>query len=146
MLEEIEDMIRDIHESVNQMRSARKQLHGYEELLKGREGTEDLVKLGDSLVSRIDSWEENLIQPDQKTFQDVINFNNQLNAELMYLKGFIDNADPKVTEGAKSRLQDLKTDWNVYRKERDAIIDNEMKAYNAKFRQLGIPAIILDEE
>jgi photosystem II stability/assembly factor-like uncharacterized protein len=146
ILEEIEGMIRDIHESVNQMRSARKQLHGYEELLKGREGTEDLVKLGDSLVSRIDSWEENLIQPDQKTFQDVINFNNQLNAELMYLKGFIDNADPKVTEGAKSRLQDLKTDWNVYQKERDAIIDNEMKAYNAKYRQLGIPAIILDEE
>ena len=146
ILEEIEDMIRDIHESVNQMRSARKQLHGYEGLLKGREGTEDLVKLGDSLVRRIDSWEANLIQPDQKTFQDVINFNNQLNAELMYLKGFIDNADPKVTEGAKSRLQDLKSDWNVYRNERDAIIDNEMKAYNAKYRQLGIPAIILNEE
>jgi hypothetical protein len=146
MLEEIEEMIDDIHRSVNQMRSARGQLQGYKALLEDKEEADELKKLGDSLVARIDTWEANLIQPDQKTFQDVINYNNRLNAELMYLKGFIDNADPKVTQGAKSRLEDLKGDWEVYRKERDAIIENEMEAYNSKYRELSIPAIILKED
>ena len=64
----------------------------------------------------------------------------------MYLKGFVDNADPKVTEGSKTRLEDLKQDWTVYRKERDAIVDNEMEAYNAKYRELDFPAIIIKED
>ena len=146
MLEEIEKMIEEIHESVNQMRSAKKQLKGYEALLKDNDEARGLQELGDSLITRIETWETNLIQPDQKTFQDVINFNNRLNAELMYLKGFVDNADPKVTEGSKTRLEDLKQDWTVYRKERDAIVDNEMEAYNAKYRELDIPAIIIKED
>ena len=146
MLEDIEGMIRDIHESVNQMRSARQQLQGYKKLLKNSDEAEELIKLGDSLIARIDKWEASLIQPDQKTFQDVINFNNRLNAELMYLKGFVDNADPKVTEGAKRRHEDLEKDWSVYQKERDAIVKNEMGSYNAKYRDLDIPAIIIEEK
>ena len=146
ILEGIEAMIRDMHESVNQMRSAREQLKGYGKLLKDRQGAEELASLGDSLVGRIDTWEANLIQPQQKTFQDVINFNNRLNAELMYLKGIIDNADPKVTEGSRKRYEDLGKEWAVYREERENLIDKEMKAYNDKFRELNIPAIILKDE
>ena len=146
MLEDIEAMVRDIHESVNQMRSARGQLKGYGKLLENREAAAELASLGDTLIRRIDTWEANLIQPKQKTFQDVINFNNRLNAELMYLKGFVDNADPKVTQGARKRYEDLRKDWGVYQKERDAIVNNEMKAYNSKFRELNLPAIILEEK
>jgi photosystem II stability/assembly factor-like uncharacterized protein len=146
MLEDIEAMVRDIHESVNQMRSARVQLKGYGKLLENREAAAELASLGDTLIRRIDTWEANLIQPKQKTFQDVINFNNRLNAELMYLKGFVDNADPKVTQGARKRYEDLRKDWGVYQKERDAIVNNEMKAYNSKFRELNLPAIILEEK
>ena len=146
MLVEIEEIVQDIHESVNQMRSAKKQLTQYNALLKERDDAKDLVVLGDSLISRINTWERNLIQPDQKTFQDVINFNNQLNAELMYLKGFIDNVDPKLTDGANKRFDDLKEDWGVYEKERDDLINSEMREYNNKFSELGIPAIIMEKE
>jgi photosystem II stability/assembly factor-like uncharacterized protein len=145
MLVDLEAMIYEMHGSVNQMRSARKQLEGYKSLLKENEDAEELLKLGDSLIKRIDSWEKNLIQPDQKTFQDVINFNNRLNAEIMYLRGFIDNADPELTQGAKQRFNDLQQDWKVYSDERDAIVRSEMAGYNARYKELGIPAIILEE-
>jgi len=145
MLEDLAGMIEEIHNSVNQMRSARKQLSGYKTLLSDNESAVDLLKLGDSLIERIDTWERNLIQPDQKTFQDVINYNNQLNAEIMYLRGFIDNADPELTQGARERFKDLASDWRVYSNERDAIVKNEMAAYNSKFKDLNLPAIILEE-
>jgi len=145
VLDQIENTIKNIHESVTQMRSAKTQLKDYEELLKENKVAEDLLEKGKSLVKRIDSWEQNLIQPNQKTFQDVINYNNQLNAELMYLKGFVDNADPKVTQGAKQRLADLLGDWKTYEDEKKAIINSEMAAYNKMYTDLKLPALIIQE-
>jgi hypothetical protein len=145
VLDQIENTIKNIHESVTQMRSAKTQLKDYEELLKENKTAEDLLDKGKDLIKRIDSWEQNLIQPNQKTFQDVINYNNQLNAELMYLKGFVDNADPKVTQGAKQRLADLLGDWKTYEDEKKAIINSEMAAYNKMYTDLKLPALILQE-
>ena len=146
MLVSIEKTIRDIHNSVNLMRSAKTQLNSHSKLLKDKNNFDELLVKGKELLNRINSWEENLIQAKQKTFQDVINFNNKLNAQLIQLKSYIDQADPKVTQGAKDRFEDLMKDWQVYTKERDAIIKTEMNAYNKLYKSLDIPAIIIDVE
>ena len=145
MLITIESTLKEMHESVNKIRSAKSQLEHYAKLLKDNKEADSLLKIGKGLIKRITSWEENLIQPKQKTFQDVINFNNKLNAQLLFLKGSLDAADPKVTQGSKLRLHDLQKDWKVYQDERDAIIDSEMKAYNEMYRSLNIPALILKD-
>ncbi|WP_299365096.1 exo-alpha-sialidase [Winogradskyella sp.] len=145
MLVAIENTIRDMHESVNQMRSAKTQLNSYAKLLKDNEDAKPLVEKGEDLVKRINDWEENLIQAKQKTFQDVINFNNKLNAQLIQLLFYVNQADPKVTEGAKERFKDLMKDWQVYKNERDAIINTEMNAYNNLYKSLNLPALILNK-
>ncbi|NER17446.1 VPS10 domain-containing protein [Spongiivirga citrea] len=145
MLSTIASIIKEMHESVNTMLSAKSQLKQYAKLLKENEEAKELLDQGKSLMKRISTWEENLIQPKQKTFQDVINFNNKLNAQLINLSGYIDSAHPKVTAGAKERLQDLLKDWKGYKTERDAIINNEMNTYNTKFKALDIPALILED-
>ncbi|NNK75202.1 MAG: glycosyl hydrolase, partial [Maribacter sp.] len=145
VLDQIEGAIKNIHESVTAMRSAKSQLKGYAKLLKENEKAQDLLKHGKALIARIDTWEQNLIQPNQKTFQDVINFNNQLNAEFMELKSYVDAAEPKVTQGAKDRLNDLMADWKTYENERNAIVDKEMQEYNQMFKSLELPAVILEK-
>lgn len=145
VLNQIETTIKSIHESVNSMRSAKSQLKAYDKLLKENESAEGLLKKGDSLMKRIATWEENLIQPKQKTFQDVINFKNKLNAQLMHLRGYVDTSEPKVTAGAKERLKDLLGQWKTFENERNAIIDTEMNDYNSLFNDLNLPAIILEE-
>ncbi len=145
VLDRIESTLSNIHEAVTEMRSAKTQLENYANLLKNREKADSLLSKGKSLITRIDTWEKKLIQPQQKTFQDVINHNNQLNAELMNLKEYVDSAMPTVTEGASKRLTDLLEVWEGFRKERDAIVDTEMLAYNALFKEMGIQAIILQE-
>lgn len=146
MLVSIENTVKEMHESVNQMRSAKTQLSHYAKLLKDSKNADSLLEKGKELTKRINSWEENLIQAKQKTFQDVINFNNKLNAQLIQLKSYIDQANPKVTNGAKERFNDLMKDWQVYKNERDTIINTEMQAYNSLFKTLAIPALILDEK
>ena len=145
MLVEIEQTLRDMHTSVNQMRSAKAQLAHYAKLLSKIEAADTLLTIGSNLEERINTWEANLIQEKQKTFQDVINFNNKLNAQLIQLKSYVDQADPTLTKGAKERFSDLMEDWQVYQDERDAIINTEMDAYNRLFKELEVPAIIMDK-
>jgi len=143
LLEAIETTLRLMHQSVNDMRSAKSQLQSYKELLTHNDAAAPLLEKGDALLKRITAWEENLIQPKQKTFQDVINYNNKLNAQLIHLKSYVDAAEPQVTQGAQERWADLQKDWNVYEKEHAAIVDEEMKAYNTMYSALGLPALIL---
>ncbi|MDX1471958.1 MAG: glycosyl hydrolase, partial [Flavobacteriaceae bacterium] len=146
VLQSIATAIKNIHNSVSSIRSAQKQLKTYKSLLKDNEAASELVKKGDSLIKRIDKWEQQLIQPKQETFQDVINFQNMINAEFMELMGYVDSPDPKVTQGAKQRLQDLLSEWRKYEKEKNDIINNEMAEYNQMYDSLGLPAIIYEEK
>ena len=146
MLTTIEETVRTIHTAVNAMRSAKSQLKQYSELLQNNEEASELVKKGDSLMKRITVWEENLIQPKQKTFQDVINFTNKLNAQLLHLRGYVASVEPKLTAGSKERLQDLLQQWQGYKATHDTIINEEMTDFNTLFKALDIPAIILTKE
>jgi hypothetical protein len=146
VLNSIETSVREIHIAVNAMRSAKSQLKQYGKLLKDNEAASALLKKGDSLKERITIWEENLIQPKQKTFQDVINFPNKLNAQLLHLRGYVAAVEPKLTAGAKERLEDLLKQWQGYKREHDLIVNQEMSAFNSLYKKLDIPAIILDEK
>ncbi|MEP2239665.1 MAG: glycosyl hydrolase, partial [Maribacter sp.] len=143
MMQTIEATVVEIHNAVNDMQSAKAQLKQYGKLLADKDKAAALLTQGDSLTKRITAWEENLIQPKQKTFQDVINFENKLNAQLLNLRGYINAAEPKITAGAKERFKDLLATWKNFKTEHNAIINTEMKAYNATFQSLDIPAIIL---
>ncbi len=37
-------------------------------------------------------------------------------------------------------------DWEVYKNERDAIIETEMNAYNILYKSLNIPALIINDK
>ncbi|WP_306012873.1 MULTISPECIES: VPS10 domain-containing protein [unclassified Allomuricauda] len=145
-LTRIDETLVNMHKAVNQMRTAKSQLNTYKKLLKDNEKAKELLEKGDALLERINTWEENLIQPKQKTFQDVVNFSSKLNADFMHLRGFIDVAEPKVTEGAKELFRDNMAEWKTFENEKNAIVGTGMKEYNDMFKALDIPAIILTEE
>jgi len=143
LLLQIDGMVKDIHQSVNRLRSVKKQLKARLELLRKMDGKEDLVKTGEAALDGITEWEEKLIQPKQKTQQDVVNFQNQLNAQLMALKGQIDSHVPKPTEGTKSRLKDLVADWNARKQEMETIIEVKVGGFNAAYEKADLPVLIL---
>jgi hypothetical protein len=143
ILKPVEAIVKDIHNSVNRMRKVKGQLESLNGLLKEFDNTADLIASGKMIIDHITAWEENLIQPDQKTFQDVINFPNQLNAELMNLKSRVDGAVPAATAGAKLRLADLRSVWSLHQVALQKIISEEVAGFNAKYKEMGLPALIL---
>ena len=143
MLEEIESAIRDIHRSVTRMRRVKDQVSSKMELLSDQEDTQSLKESGEAVLQAIETWENKLIQPRQKTFQDVINFENQLNAELNMLRSRIDSYDPRQTEGARARSEELLAEWAALRGEMEEIIEKEIATFNSEYRQLDLPALIL---
>jgi len=124
------------------MRQVQKQLNYYLEVLKGREEYTSLLDQAQAIDKKLKSWERELVQPDQKTFQDVINFNNKINAEWMYLKEFVDAEDPEVTLGALERHEDLTLQWNEQRAALNQIIKEDFKAFEEAFKTAQVPALI----
>jgi hypothetical protein len=143
LLLQIEEGVKDIHHSVNQLRSVKNQLSERLELLKEMGGKELLIKKGEMVMEAMTKWEENLIQPKQKTFQDVINFKNQLNAQLLALKGQIDSHEPKPTKGAIQRLKDLSNEWAIQKAEMERIINEEVNGFNKAYAKAKLPVLIM---
>jgi len=125
------------------MRKVQKQLSHYLEILADNDRFTSLIKKAKEIDEKLKNWEQNLIQPNQKTFQDVINFNNKLNAEWMYLKDFVDSEIPEVTQGAMDRHKDLKFQWNKQKAALDQIIEEDFNAFEDLFNAADVPALII---
>lgn len=138
--------ISNIHAKVNSMRQLRDQIKAYNLLLGDNASHEDLVKLGKALIEKIDKWESQVVETRQKSTQDVINWPSKLNAAYFYLRGRLDEHDPRVTQGVRSRLADLDKEWATYQKESAGLLQNEVQAFNQLFKQKNIPALIIDNK
>lgn len=138
---QIDQIVRDMHQAVNRMRNASAQINSYMDTLEKMDDKSDLVAQGKAVQASIKSWEEKLIQPKQKTFQDVINFRNQLNTEFLNLRSRVDQHDPRLSSGAKSRFMDLSKEWSTHKAELDRIINQEIAEFNTLFKQHEIPAV-----
>ena len=124
------------------MRKVQKQLLNYREILKDNYSYEVLLKKAEDIEQKLKNWEQNLIQPKQKTFQDVINFNNKLNAQWMHLKDFVDSEHPKVTQGAMERQKDLQKEWLIQRTLLENIIETDFKSFENEFKSAKVPALV----
>lgn len=143
-LQQLEASIHSIHEAVNGLRAVKKQVTAYNELLKNKADAKEVVTAGKELIRKIDAWESNLIEPRQKSFQDVINWQSKLNAEYFNLRSVVDVHDPRVTQGARDRYQDLEKQWATYRDQMQNLLNKDIADYNKMFRDKSIPAIVLD--
>ena len=145
VLLDIENKIRDIHNSVNKMRTVKVQIQTLIDLLKKSKEHADLVTIGKDAINKIEQWEALIIQTKQQTFQDVINYPNQLSAEYFALKEKVDSHDPRLTQGAISRLADLNDTWTNARSKMQNILEREVDTFNKVFKEKNIPALIIPQ-
>ncbi|WP_420385033.1 VPS10 domain-containing protein [Roseivirga sp.] len=108
-LNKVRGVIDELQTMANEVRSVRAQLKD----LKSRISDEDypqVHEMADSIVTELTKVEDLLIQPNQKTFQDVINFPNKIEAQLLHIYGTIDGIEPPMTDGQKARADDVIAD------------------------------------
>ena len=123
LLKGIHGDIADIYESLIKMQDARSQLSDLTSRVDS-EKYSDINDLVGETIDLINKTELMLISPKQKTFQDVINFRNQLDAQMFDLLNTIDGNIPPVTKGEISRYDDLNSKWLEIKKGFDKVLDN----------------------
>ncbi len=132
VLEQIYNNLNEIHEGVNKMNKVKEQVKIISEMSESKPLKEEAEKL----MKKINDLEGELIQRKQKTFQDVINFPNKLNADFAHLKEeIVDTNNPIVTEGAKKRLQDLNAIWQQRKAEMQKILTEDVQKFNDLYKQ-----------
>ena len=100
-----------------------------------KEDYADWSAQAEDLIKSIDALEAKLIQPKQKTFQDVINFPNQLDAELAHSYGTIANQEPPVTDGQKAYASDMLKKYETLMKETETVMKSSEALQQATIDQ-----------
>jgi DNA-binding FrmR family transcriptional regulator len=139
LLQNVATDVNDIHVAVVRMRNVQKQLNGIVDRIENKEAYKSIVALVDSINTKIDDWEEKLIQTKSESNDDVINFVNKLSANYIFLRGELDTNTPHVTSGHVNRFKELRTEWNIYKKAFNTLIEQDIKNFNEKCRAFQLP-------
>ncbi len=141
VLTQTEEAVREIHETVNTLRMAKQQIEALEATWKSDTTMKELLAQGKEVVKKITKWEDKLITPKQQTFQDVINFPNRLNAQLLDLRDRAGTHDPAPTAGVLLRLNELLTEWSVQKAAMQRLVNEDIAQFNATYKAKQVPAV-----
>jgi photosystem II stability/assembly factor-like uncharacterized protein len=145
-LEKLDQSVRNLYASVRKMQQIREQVKEMNERLAEEETAKEVKEAGEEITEKINEIEGKLVQMEQKTFQDVINFPNQLDTHLKHLKNTIDSSVPPVTDGQKQRFSDLMDEWQTRKSEIQQLMNETIQNYNRLIRDNNIPYIATDEK
>ncbi len=140
----VDGKIKEIHDDVNQMREIRKQINELAGLLTDTLKYKAAIDSGKSLIKKLTTWEEKLVQPKAKSNDDIINFVNKLTADYIFLKGEMDVNIPGVTKGQRDRLAELNAIWAPFKTEYTDL-QKLVEDYNSFCRNSGIEKITIPE-
>ncbi len=141
MLETLKSEIDAIYDNLNNMQEVRMQIKSLKERFEEDESMGDVMEKGDAINKKVTEVENQLISPKQETFQDVINFRNQLDNQLYYLLQTIDGNIPPITDGEKVRYEDLNKEWMKIKADADQIMNVEVPEMNKMLREKDTPYI-----
>jgi len=136
------DRINEINQTAINLQSIRDQLNAISEHAAGRSDAKDIEKDAKAIVDRINSLEEKLVQPKQKTQQDVINFRNGIAAQYAYLQRAVEGDGGPVTTGEEQRFPDLEKQWADLREKVHGVL-SDVASFNTKMKDIGIGAILV---
>ncbi len=130
----------EIHRTVGRLRSVRAQANALAE----HAGADQKVvaDAAKALADRVTALEGALVQPKHRTFQDVINFRNQLGEQMRDFLENVDGTEPPVSEGMQERFRDLEALWKAKKAEAEQVLTRDVADFNATVAKQGVPAVI----
>ena len=139
-LERLDLAANDLTESVKAMDYVKGQIENLNKRL-ALSADSSLFKKGKEIIVEIDSLKNQLVQSKQKTFQDVINFPNQLDAKIRHIQSVIENSYPPVTNGQTMRATDVMEEWKMKKESWLKIQAEDINGFNVEIKRTDIPFI-----
>src|SRR5690606_3810415 len=133
----VRDKLSELHEGVNKLRRVRKQVDMWIERLEN----DEITQAGEDLKTKLREVEDVLIQWRAQAAQDTLNCPLLINANLAALIGMIGAMEGKPTHLAYDVFDDLARRTDEQLAKLDAILAEDLPAFNAKVKVLGADAV-----
>ncbi len=133
-------MINGVFKRVKTLQGVQKQVELRKSLAEA-DGDDAVVESATELLDALKAWQESATTPSRETFQDVINFAPRIDSFLINVYQIADNSVLGLTQGQRDRLDDLRPRWQAIVDSFDALIQNDVAAFN---RAAG-PALIIPD-
>ena len=142
-MSEVESTLNDMHEMVNSVLSSRIQLEAVVADLKEEDSMKGLVTEAEAIITKMKTWDEEMVQRKSKAYDDVENFPNKFTAEYMMMINATESSIPRVNQPNKERRQELDTQWAGLKRRGAEILNNDIPAINKKLWDAGVGAVRL---
>lgn len=141
IMTEMENSVTEMHTLVNELKNAAEELSEIIVFLKKSGKDKELIKQGKSLLSQLNTWDEEMVQRKSQAYDDVENFENKFSAEYMYLLNQTESGIPRVNNPSIDRKKELDVQWNNLKARAQELKNNKIPEYNERLWKAGIGAI-----
>jgi photosystem II stability/assembly factor-like uncharacterized protein len=138
MVKKLYNEVDAIYRGLDNLQEVRQQI---DQMTERMPDDEEINDMGDNIMEKINSVENDLISPKQKTFQDIINYRNKLDLHLYNLMQTIDQNIPPVTEGEKLLSKELLDKWQSVKIDLNGILNDDIGNFNQLLREKNIQYI-----
>ncbi len=148
---QIRDTMDELYDSIRRLRSIREQVTTLANRSKEAGYGDAVQDAADNLQKKLVETEEVMVQTKNQSNQDPFRFPPRLVNQFVALYEYVTGTDGyraggpegKPTAGAYERYEDLKVEWNEAKAKLQAVLDEDIAAFNQKLNEEGVPPIIM---
>ena len=150
-LQRVADDLKQVGEQLTRLRSARSQMQQVVERLKAVDTDADVVAELESsakeTAGKLTALEEEMVQTKSRSFEDPLNYPGKLTAMLANVQAVANSgADAPPTDGSVEFLGQLEAQMTDIFDRLQAILDQDVAAFNARVSGLDLPAVVVEQE
>ncbi|HYP52228.1 MAG TPA: hypothetical protein VEQ42_01740 [Pyrinomonadaceae bacterium] len=143
LLIKIRDKLTETHDSVRQIREARRQIEQVTERVKERADAQPLLEAARALNAKLTAVEEELYQTKLRSGQDPLNYPIKLNHKLAALGGVVASADAAPTAQSYAVYEDLTGRIDAQLQTLRQTLRTDLPAFTRLVREQNVPAVVV---
>ena len=141
----VNETVDKAHQSIKKIRKINEKLDAFTKQYKDNEATKELVEKAKKMKEGFSEVEKALYQTKNRSNQDPLNFPIRLTNKLAHLNSLVSIDDFPPTEQDIAVKNEMTIKINVQLTTFEKLVDEEMKAFNDAFNQLGLDYLSIEE-
>jgi len=139
---QVRELLTSCHDAIRKIRAMREQIKIQARRAVKAGFSESLEDQAQMIADRLTALEEELIQTQSESGQDPINYPPMLDDQIAYLYSTVNAQDARPTAGCYERYEDLSQALNMYLDQLNEIMEKDIKAFEERLEQEGVPRFI----
>ncbi len=140
-MSDMESNVIAMHKMVNKLFSQKKQLINLLQTLPSDKKYEAIRSEGQNLISKMKTWDEDMVQRKSKAYDDVENFPNKFTSDYLYMINQTESDLPRVNQSSKELMTTMNAEWSKLKNRYIDITEKDLPALNNLLWEAGYGAI-----